>query len=281
MPSRDQLDHPEGEDYLQWQSERAARCEQETDAFIPGAGARVPETWARLGVCLSRLDQLSSCWWGCAEGDHAVEYLVARVIGSIRASIQLARAGLYDEALNALRTAGEIVNLLTLMKADDALLGQWRSAATARERYQLAKPSHVIGRLADLGCGAISLGLEKYDLLSRISHGNTTSAPQAYNAIGLPLTAGRLQPAGFLVVLNEAALLAALAILASVALITLEQSTRRRLLEDSRGLVEHIGAIDLLTVGDALERERVRTLAAIDDELARLADPQAQDPGGH
>ena len=115
------------------------------------------------------LDGLSSCRWGCAGGDHAVERLIARVMGSIRAALRLARAGLYDEALNALRTAGdEVVNLLTLMENDPELLTLWRKTGPA-DRFTLARPKKVIKALRALGREESSLNAEKYDLLSRIA----------------------------------------------------------------------------------------------------------------
>jgi hypothetical protein len=195
---------PEGEDYLRIVEEHEAAAEEATDAFLPKAGEKAPKTWERLGTCMAVLDGLSSCWWGCAGGDHVVERLVARVLGSVRAALRLARAGLYDEALNALRTAGEVVNLLTLMQNDPELLPKWREASPA-DRYMMARPTKVIQALKGLGREGSSLNAAKYDLLSRIAHGNADEAPQAYNATGLPLTAGRFQEAGFLVVLNEAA----------------------------------------------------------------------------
>jgi hypothetical protein len=202
---------PVGDDYFRVVARLEAQCEAATDAYLPRAGNKAPQTWARLGACLALLDGVSSCGWGCHGGDHAVEYLVGRVVGSVRASLRLMRAGLYDEALNALRTGGEIVNLMTLMQTDVDLLAQWRSAS-APERYYMARPSEVIKKLAAQGRGDSSLNAEKYDLLSRIAHGNTTKAPQSYNPMGLPITAGVFQgKAGVFVVLNEAALVTVLA----------------------------------------------------------------------
>jgi hypothetical protein len=152
-----------------------ADCEEETAQYLPHAGKKAPRTWESLGTGLAVLDGLSSCWWGCQGGDHAVEYLLARVVGSVRARLRLARGGLYDEALNAQRTAGEVMNLLTLFQLDPPALEAWR-AASAHERFGLARPTKVIKRLAALGREESSLNAEKYDLLSRIAHGNSTSA---------------------------------------------------------------------------------------------------------
>jgi hypothetical protein len=144
---------------------------------------------------------------------------------------------------------------LTLFNEDSQLLEKWR-AASPLDRYTLARPTNVIGRLEAAGRSSSSLNFEKYDLMSRIAHGNTSDAPQAHNVVGLPLTAGSFQEAGWLVALNEAAVTVALAILAGVSLIDLDPKVSRTLLQDARALVETIGAISLTTVDEALAAQR-------------------------
>jgi hypothetical protein len=187
---------PPGFDYLDATFGFETECEEVTARYLPAAGKKAPHTWASLGDGLAILDALSSCRWGCRGGDHAVEYLLARVLGSARAATRLSRGGLYDESLNALRTANELVNLLMLFDVDRPLLESWRGAS-AKDRYYLARPSWVMERLAAAGRAGVSMDPSKYDLLSRIAHGNATSAPQAHNALGLPLTSGTFQEARF------------------------------------------------------------------------------------
>jgi hypothetical protein len=242
---------PKGTDYFDLVFRLEAECEAATATFLPKAGEKAPMTWIRLGTNLAVLEALSCCWWGCRGGDHVVEYLLGRTVGSVRAAVRLARAGLYDESFNALRTAGEVVNLLTLFSIDGELLEVWR-ATSPRDRFALARPTNVMRRLAEAGRAGSSLNFEKYDLLSRIAHGNTSDAPQAHNPLGLPLAAGLFQNAGFLVALNEAALAVALAILAGVKLIDLDTGLTHELLGDARELVEATGAVTLTTVGEAL-----------------------------
>lgn len=258
---------PEGENYLRIVEEHEAAAEKATNAYLPKAGEKAPATWEHLGTCMAVLDGLSSCWWGCAGDDHVVERLIARVLGSVRAAFRLARAGLYDEALNALRTAGEMVNLLTLMGKDPELLAKWREASPA-DRYAMARPMKVIKALKGLGCEESSLNAAKYDLLSRVAHGNADEAPQAYNAAGLPLIAGRFQEAGFLAVLNEAALLTALAMIPGVALVELEPEVRRDLLLKGRKLVESTGSITVVNLGEALGGQRADAQEAYESRLS-------------
>jgi hypothetical protein len=259
---------PVGDEYLHSVEQHETAAEKATDTYLPTAGEKVPKTWRQLWSCLAALDGLSSCWWGCAGGDHAVERLLARVLGSVRAAIRLARAGLYDEGLNALRTAGEVVNLLTLMSEDPELLSRWREASPP-DRFRLARPTTVMKALKELGREESSLNLEKYDLLSRIAHGNTDSTPQAYNVADLALIGGRFQEAGFIVVLNEAALLVALGIVSGVALVELEPEVRRDVLLKGQDLVESTGSITIATLGEALEYQRTDALGAYESGLSK------------
>jgi hypothetical protein len=273
MEDRPNAALPRGAEYSDLISRLEGECDATTAAYLLQAGEKAPKTWTWLGTNLAALDGLSSCWWGCHGGDHVVEYLLGRVVGSVRATLRLARGGLYDESFNALRTAGEIVNLLTLFQIDSSVLVEWRAASPA-QRFALARPSKVMTRLAAEGRQASSLDLAKYDLMSRIAHGNTSDAPQSHNAIGLPLTSGVFQEAGFLVAMNEAALSASLAILAGVNLIDLAPQLARGLLHDARELVSVTGSITLTTVNEALTAQR----EAIVEHLSQArADSQARE----
>jgi hypothetical protein len=262
---------PEGKEYFRIVMAHEVEAENATDAWLSSAGEKAPRTWMQLWTCMAVLDGLSSCRWGCAGGDHVVERLLARVFGSVRAALRLARAGLYDEALNALRTAGEVVNLLTLMQEDPELLSRWRRESP-RGRYAMARPTKVIKALKELGREGSSLDADKYDLLSRIAHGNTETAPQAYNPVGVPLPGGFFQEAGFLVVLNEAALLTALAIIPGVALIDLEADVRHDLLLEGHRLVGATGSITLLNLDQALAGQRADALTEYESQLSENGD---------
>jgi hypothetical protein len=261
---------PEGAEYLDLIDELEARCEKATEEYLPHAGETAPNTSRALGTYLSILDRLSSCWWHCPGGDHSVQYLVARVVGSLRAALRLMRAGLYDEALNALRTSA-VVNLLRLFALEPELLDRWRAAEEAT-RFGMARPTQVIKRLRAAGLPN-PLDGERYDLLSRIAHGNMSHAPQAYNAIGLPLTAGHFQEAGRLVVLNESATIGSIALVAALELIPLGEDIELTLLKQGRELAKDIGAVDLTNVRIALAR---RTESTAEQEVPAAG--EATDP---
>ena len=85
---------------------------KDTLEFIERGGAKAPAAWDQLGTCLALLDAAGSCRWGCAGGDHVVERRERR---AVRPGYQTAS---YDEALNMLRTAAEVTNLLTVFAQD-------------------------------------------------------------------------------------------------------------------------------------------------------------------
>lgn len=266
-------DLPAGDYFLETLFELEGQCEEATGRYLPHAGERAPQTWKSLGDGLAVLDALSSCFWGCRGGDHAVEHLLGRVFGSLRAAVRLARGGFYDEALNVLRTAGEVTNLLMLFTLDRTVLESWRNAS-ANERFTLARPSKVIRRLASLGHEELSTNAAKYDLLSRLTHGNSTDAPQAHNPIGLPITAGQFQEAGFLVTLNESALIVSFAIFSGVSLSELDQELSISLLRRARTVVLNTGSVGLTNVQEALAAQRESILVQIGRE-ARSKTPRS------
>lgn len=152
--------YPEGAEFLAGTTIRMDRtCKVRTMRALR-TGNVVPRTWEHLGTALSLLDRLASCHWGCAGGDHAAEHLVLRALNSIRAGVGLMLSGFYDEALNVLRSAGEIVNLLSLFQCDEAAFDRWRDA-DASGRWISLPPGRVRKALEDLGHASL-LGKERY-----------------------------------------------------------------------------------------------------------------------
>ena len=102
---------------------------------------------------------------------------------------------------------------------------------------------------------------DKYDLFSRIAHGNVTGPPQTHNPIGLPLTSGRFQENGLLVTINEAAAIVVLATMAGVFLIDLEPETRQHLWDEAGRLINSTGGITLTSLPEVLAEQRRRLKA--------------------
>ena len=219
---------------------------KDTLEFIERGGAKAPAAWDQLGTCLALLDAAGSCRWGSAGGDHVVEYLIKRVANAVLAATRLLQTASYDEALNMLRTAAEVTNLLTVFAQDVDVLARWR-VADATERFSLLRPVAVVRQLQASEAPTM-IDLNAYDLLSRIAHGNSTDSPQGHS--GPPGSRpGRtlVQDAGVFLVLNEACSVVVFALLAAASLLDLQSSLRLELLNDGRELAGLIGGVRLGT----------------------------------
>ena len=202
----DPVDRPvvEGSDFLRQVQAVAELCAEHTDHHFPHMGKAVPELLEHLGTVLSQLYRMGTCSWGCAGGDHVVEYMVGRSCSTALATLSLMRCGYYDEALALTRNVGEAANLLTLFNRDALSFQKWRSA-TERVRKNEFAPVKV--RLALENIGLNDLGLvreERYRQLSHIrTHLSPGAKPQAYNALDLPTLGTVFQDLGVVVILNE------------------------------------------------------------------------------
>ena len=68
-------------------------CEEKSLGQLPRLGEKAPRCYEMTGRVLALLDALSSCAWGCAEGDHVLERLVVRSVNHARAALRLALMG--------------------------------------------------------------------------------------------------------------------------------------------------------------------------------------------
>lgn len=197
---------PEGSAFLRQVQTVADRCAEQTDLRLPKMGKAAPQTLEHLGTVLSWLYRMGSCFWGCAGGDHIVEYIVGRSCSTALAAMSLMRYGYYDEALALARNVGEAANLLTLFSRDDSSFERWRSSTDQVRRSEFA-PVKV--RLALENLGLHDLGLireDRYRQLSKIgTHLSPDAKPQAYNPMGVPTLGAVFQDVGVIVTLNEIA----------------------------------------------------------------------------
>ena len=80
---------------------------------------------ALLGTSLSVLYQASTCHRKCFGGPHVLEGLCGRAYNLACGSYLLICRGFYDEALNLVRSIGEIANLISLSVVDKEALRKW------------------------------------------------------------------------------------------------------------------------------------------------------------
>jgi hypothetical protein len=95
-----------------------------------------------LGTGLSILYQAATCHRKCFGGPHVLERLAGRAYNLACAAYILTCRGFYDEAMNLVRSLGEIANLVALSVVDKASLKRWLGADT-RTRIKEFGPAKV------------------------------------------------------------------------------------------------------------------------------------------
>lgn len=78
-----------------------------------------------LGTSLSVLFEAATCHRKCYGGDHVLEGIAARTYNLACSAYSLISIGFYDEALNLVRSIGEISNLVALSVKDKELWKEW------------------------------------------------------------------------------------------------------------------------------------------------------------
>jgi hypothetical protein len=194
---------PEGTEFLHAVMRFASQCEQLTDTCLASESPEgLISTHVHLGTLLSLLDRVSSCWWGCHQGDHTAEQLVGRCCSYGMGAFKLARSGFYDESVALARIVGEITNLALLFVADPARLEEWK---TTDERMRKSKYSPVAVRLAlEKTKFPVPVDQRRYGQLSAHAvHVTPNVLSQMYNATRHSQTGGVFQPNGLFFCLSE------------------------------------------------------------------------------
>ena len=237
---------PEGTEFLELAAELEERCRAETDSKLPEMGEKAPRTLEHLGTALSLLDRAASCWWGCKEGDHLVEYLLGRTASSAAASLSLLRRGFYDESLSLSRSLGEIANLFLLFRTDRSTFEEWRKASRG-ERLRRFSPQPVRQALETRSM-PLPITREHYSSLSELgSHITPETKPQAHNPRRRPTLGRVFQDMGVLMCLNELAYPVGVISATASALLDISPEPRALLKEQGVALVSSIGRAGVLT----------------------------------
>lgn len=190
----------EGEGFYAAMRSLEDSCDAQSREMLPTLGERAPKLYTILGTLLSILDRVSSCYWGCRGGDHAVEYLTGGVCNSARAAIRLMHMGFYDEALTVSRSIAERVNLVSLFLYDPDTLTEWRSAD---ERVRRRKYSAVQVRLRlEQGGWDVPTDQDRYSKLSGYG-AHPGHSPQHFIPHAPPVAGGLYNEIGLLICLNE------------------------------------------------------------------------------
>jgi hypothetical protein len=218
-------------------------CAHTTAETLPECGAKARECYESLGMTLEFLDDVASCRWESADGDHLFEKLIGRAVNTAYAAINLTTRGYYDHALSLARTLGEIANLLALFFADQTKIDEWRRADD-RTRRRFFSPIRVLTSLEMLKA-PVPLNEERYVRLSLSNiHASSISSPPADGGTAQPITFPTYQKASFAMALNEIALPMAFVAVFTGKLVELPPETRSILSDLAIALSASLGVIE-------------------------------------
>jgi hypothetical protein len=267
----DKIEVPEGFEFLRLVELLESKCRESTRSQFNNLSDETQRCLSSIGTVLSLIDRVASCWWGCNGGTHLLEHLVGRSTASAMAALHSAQSGYYDEALNQVRSIGEIANLLSLFNAERNSLTEW-SASSKNVRRSKYGPAAVRRRLSDLQA-PIPISAERYSALCELAtHPTPSTSPQSYNPLHMPSVGHIFQPAGYMTTINEIALALTFVALFSSFLMTLPSHVRSRLQSESHILAESIGGVNLIDGYPMLTEEAQRELSI----LIRKAPPDSQ-----
>jgi hypothetical protein len=243
-PLADAVLHGVGLSIHQTLMQQDDNCEKTSLSRFPRLGEKTPRCYEMMGRVLALLDALSSCAWGCAEGDHVLERLIGRSVNHARAGLRLALMGFYDEALALIRGVGEIANLLSLFEAKTGSFTRWKSLDERTRRREFS-PANVRDKLEKIGT-PIRVNTDKYaELSSRNVHVNPRTSPQAYDMLAIPKGGAYYQEAGLIICLNELALALTFVTYAAAKLSHVDQAMKQRMFVAGRDLILHTGRLGI------------------------------------
>ncbi|HXA69638.1 MAG TPA: hypothetical protein VNW24_04255 [Stellaceae bacterium] len=245
------MDYPVGVHFLQRVWEREDECQRTTDQLVHKLEANAPQTLAELGTLLSLLDRMASCAWGCAGGSHEIERLVGRCTNLARAAIRLLRSAFYDEALNLVRSLGEITNLLTYFVVAPGAFDRW-ILADRKQRKEYFGPGPVRTGIRKV-LGKVPMDDDHYRrLCESVTHPTPTLVPQAYTHADRPILANIVQPAGVLIVLYELGNMLAIMALSAANIAPLAEAHREDVRESAARLLMSTGEAGITNLKEML-----------------------------
>jgi hypothetical protein len=162
-----------------------------------------PTELAMIGTSLSALYQAATCHRKCYGGPHILEALSGRTYNlGVSAYILIVR-GFYDEALNLVRSIGEVSNLIALSVVDKQGIREWLKSdkKTRLRKFSPAQVRRILERQER------DLMLADSDWYSRFcesyTHVTPETKPNMHNDAGLPFAGGVYQADGLRKSLGE------------------------------------------------------------------------------
>lgn len=150
-----------------------------------------------LGISLSILYQAGTCHRKCFGGSHILESLSGRAYNLACSSYLLICNGFYDEALNLVRSIGEITNLVALSVVDKDALERWINSDT-RTRLRDFSPVKVRTLLEKHEPALLCVNKDWYShFCENYTHVHAGTKPNVHNESNQAYVGGIVQDDGF------------------------------------------------------------------------------------
>jgi hypothetical protein len=160
-----------------------------------------------IGTSLSALYQAATCHRQCFNNGHVLEALAGRTYNLGCAAYLLINQGLYDEALNLIRSIGEISNLIQLSSHNKEALRKWLDS-DERTRKREFSPLQVRVLIEKSGNTPFVVDKDWYSkFCEEYTHITPNTKPNLHNNVDLGIVGGVFQKKGFEYSLDQLATL--------------------------------------------------------------------------
>jgi hypothetical protein len=195
-----------------------------------------------LGWALAALYEVGTCNRKCWGGPHLLEALCVRVYNLGVSAYLLTARGFYDEALNLVRSVGEIGNLISLVASEDNIIPAWVGADKAT-RIREFGPGAVRRRLKQ-SKGVLIAPPDWYaEFCDAYTHPTPGIIPNMHNSTGLGYAGGVVQEEGLTKTLDEI-----IGKVGAIALMAAAFAQLQDYKERLSALVEHLRSADATDV---------------------------------
>lgn len=139
---------------------------------------------SELGAWMLITYKIATCEDGshCRKGDHILESLAARAYNLAVSSTILSATGLYDEALNSVRSLGELANVLAYLTLYPDDYPNW-VRANKRSKATRYSPSAIRAAIEQVATFVPPMDKNTYAELCELStHVHSATSPNAYGS---------------------------------------------------------------------------------------------------
>jgi hypothetical protein len=189
-----------GPDHLKLMSIAVSLINKDTDKLLLKYEANLEI----IGTSMCVFYQAGTCYRKCWGGGHVLESLIGWAYNLSCSAYMLTMRGFYDEALNLVRSMGEIGNLLTLCTVDETATTRWLES-DKKTRLKDFSPSAIRRALKEYNVYLIASDSWYEEFCEKFTHVTPGTIPNHHNSIQMGYVGGVLQEDGLAKALHEIA----------------------------------------------------------------------------